>query len=54
MYVYVGAGLRRSFAMPDPFVLTNKICLNQQYNKKNSKTFIWCIIIIALFVSRIN
>ena len=27
--VYVGEGLRRSFAMPDPFVLTNKICLNQ-------------------------
>ena len=22
-------GLRRSFAMPNPFVLTNKICLNQ-------------------------
>ena len=27
--VYVGEGLRRSFATPDPFVLTNKICLNQ-------------------------
>ena len=24
-----GEGLRRSFAMPNPFVLTNKICLNQ-------------------------
>ena len=30
--VYVGDGLRRSFATPDPFVLTNKICLNQNYN----------------------
>ena len=30
MCVYVGEGLRRSFATPDPFVLTNKICLNQQ------------------------
>ena len=28
--VYVGEGLRRSFATPDPFVLTNKICLNQK------------------------
>ena len=28
--VYVGEGLRRSLATPDPFVLTNKICLNQQ------------------------
>ena len=27
--VYVGEGLRRSFATPNPFVLTNKICLNQ-------------------------
>ena len=27
--VYIGEGLRRSFATPDPFVLTNKICLNQ-------------------------
>ena len=27
--VYVGEGLRRSFATPDPFILTNKICLNQ-------------------------
>ena len=27
--VYVGEGLRRSLATPDPFVLTNKICLNQ-------------------------
>ena len=27
--VYVGEGLRRSFATLDPFVLTNKICLNQ-------------------------
>ena len=26
--VYV-EGLRRSFATPNPFVLTNKICLNQ-------------------------
>ena len=25
----VGEGLRRTFAMPNPFVLTNKICLNQ-------------------------
>ena len=32
VYVYVGEGLRRSFAMPDPFVLTNKICLNQSIN----------------------
>ena len=29
MCVYVGEGLRRSLATPDPFVLTNKICLNQ-------------------------
>ena len=29
--VYVGEGLRHSFAMPDPFVLTNKICLNQMF-----------------------
>ena len=29
--VYVGEGLRRSLATPDPFVLTNKICLNQNY-----------------------
>ena len=27
--MYVGEGLHCSFAMPDPFVLTNKICLNQ-------------------------
>ena len=27
--VYVGEGLRRSIAMPNPFVLTYKICLNQ-------------------------
>ena len=27
--VYVGEVLRRSLATPDPFVLTNKICLNQ-------------------------
>ena len=27
--VYVGEGLRRSLATPDPFVLTNIICLNQ-------------------------
>ena len=27
--VYVGEGLRRSFATPNPFALTNKICLNQ-------------------------
>ena len=27
--VYVGEGLHRSFATPNPFVLTNKICLNQ-------------------------
>ena len=26
----VGEGLHRSFATPDPFVLTNKICLNQE------------------------
>ena len=25
----LGEGLRRSLAKPDPFVLTNKICLNQ-------------------------
>ena len=29
--VYVGEGLRRSFATPNPVVLTNKICLNQAY-----------------------
>ena len=34
--VYVGEGLRRSFAMPDPFVLTNKICLNQLYRLDNT------------------
>ena len=28
--VYVGEGLRRSFATPDPFVSTNKISLNQE------------------------
>ena len=28
--VYVGEGLRRSFATPNPFELTNKICLNQE------------------------
>ena len=27
--LYVGEGLRRSFATPNPFVLINKICLNQ-------------------------
>ena len=27
--VYVGEGLRRSFATPNPFALTKKICLNQ-------------------------
>ena len=27
--VYVGEGLRHSVATPDPFVLINKICLNQ-------------------------
>ena len=27
--VYVGEGLRRSLAAPNPFVLTNKTCLNQ-------------------------
>ena len=27
--VYVGEGLRCSFATPNPFVLANKICLNQ-------------------------
>ena len=26
-----GEGLRRSFATPNPFVLTNKICLNQHH-----------------------
>ena len=26
----VGEGLRRSFATPNLFVLTNKICLNQR------------------------
>ena len=26
---WLGEGLRRSLATPDPFVLTNKICLNQ-------------------------
>ena len=30
LLVYVGEGLRHSFATPDPFVLTNKVCLNQQ------------------------
>ena len=30
--VYVGEGLRRSFATPDPFVLTNKICLKFKPN----------------------
>ena len=29
VWVYVGEGLRGSFATPNPFVLTNKICLNQ-------------------------
>ena len=29
VYYDVGEGLRRSFATPNPFVLTNKICLNQ-------------------------
>ena len=29
--MYVGEGLRRSFATPNPFVFTNKICLNQAY-----------------------
>ena len=28
---YLGEGSRRSFATPDHFVLTNKICLNQSY-----------------------
>ena len=28
-YESFGEGLRRSFAKPNPFVLTNKICLNQ-------------------------
>ena len=28
-HMYVGEGLRRSFAMPNPFVLTNKICVYQ-------------------------
>ena len=27
----VGEGLRRSFATPNSFVLSNKICLNQTY-----------------------
>ena len=27
--VYVGEGLRLSFATPNPFVLTNKSCLNE-------------------------
>ena len=27
--IKLGKGLRRSFAMPNPFVLNNKICLNQ-------------------------
>ena len=34
--VYVGEGLRRSLATPDPFVLTNKICLNQLLNIINA------------------
>ena len=29
VFVYVGEGLRRSFATPNPFVFTNKVCLNQ-------------------------
>ena len=29
--VYVGEGLCHSFAMPNPFVMTNKIRLNQIY-----------------------
>ena len=45
--VYVGEGLRRSFATPDPFVLTNKICLNQQ----NSLTFM-CPYAISLLQIR--
>ena len=28
--MYVGEGLHRSFAIPDPFVSTNKICLHQK------------------------
>ena len=37
--VYVGEGLRRSFATPDPFVLTNKICLNQLVVLQSPKAF---------------
>ena len=35
--VYVGEGLHRSFATPNPFVLTNKICLNQILHKSVKK-----------------
>ena len=38
--VYVGEGLRRSFAKPNHFVLVNKICLNQLYELHMS-TMIW-------------
>ena len=31
--VYVGEGLRRGFAKSNPFVLTNKICLNQNTSR---------------------
>ena len=39
MCVYVGEGLRRSLATPDPFVLTNKICLNQRADNSSSKIY---------------
>ena len=42
--VYVGEGLRRSFAKPNPFVLTHKICLNQI-------TFIICCQFKGMFLT---
>ena len=35
----IGEGLRRSFATPNPFVLTNNICLNQ-YNIQQAFIYI--------------
>ena len=39
--VYVGEGLRCSFATPDPFVLTNKICLNQGKSFRDMKCAVY-------------
>ena len=38
--MYLGEGLRRSFAMANPFVLSNKICLKQMYHYVKSSILV--------------